>query len=77
MCVLIAAAVSGGMPLALTHSTGLPDLAAQPAAGIAYSGRSAEAIRIAVEGAPAAEVRTRSIAAASAAGFAAAMSVVL
>ncbi len=61
----------------LTHSTGSLALAAQPAAGIAYSGLSAEAITIAVEGVPAAAVATRSTAAASAAGFAAAMSVVL
>ena len=77
LCVLIAASVSGGTPFGPTHSSGWPDLAAQPAAGIAYSGRSEEATTTAGAAAPAAAVCTRSTAAASAAGFAAVTSVVL
>ena len=75
--VLIAASVSGGTPAALTHSSGWPDLAAQPAAGIAYSGRSEEATTTTPAGSPAAAACSRSTAAASAAGLAAVTSVVL
>ena len=60
-----------GRRSAPTHSSGSPDFAAQPAAGIAYSGRSEEATRTAVAGWPAAGARSRSTAAASAAGLAA------
>src|SRR3954463_9695330 len=67
-CVLIAAAVSGGMASLLTHSTGSPDIAAQAAAGMAYSGRSAEAITTSPAGEPAVAVCRRSTAAARAAG---------
>src|SRR3954465_12923744 len=76
-CVLIAAAVSCGTASLVTHSTGSPDLAAQAAAGMAYSGRAAEAVLTSPARAPAPAVCRRSTAAASAAGEAGATSVVL
>ena len=61
----MAARVSGGSESFSVHSTGCPDLAAQPAAGIANSGLSAGAIRTASVGSPAAAIWNLSIAWAS------------
>ena len=64
---MIAARVAGGIASRVTHRTGSPDLAAQPAAGIEKPGCSADAITTARDGLPAAAVWSRSIACASAA----------
>ena len=64
---MIAARVAGGIASRVTHSTGWPDFAAQPAAGIEKPGCSADATTTAGEGLPAAAVCSRSIAWASAA----------
>src|SRR3954447_22501005 len=72
---LIAAVVWGGIESRPVHSTGSPDLAAQPAAGIAKSGRSALATTTALDFALAAADCRRSIARAVAAGGPAGMSV--
>ena len=74
--VLSAASVSGGIAFWATHRIGSPALAAQPASGIAYSGRSYEATSTTSDGAPAAADCRRSTAAATAAGEPAGMSVV-
>ena len=72
----IAARVSAGSSSRPVHSTGWPDLAAQPAAGIAKSGRSEEATTTASDGPLAAADCRRSIARAVAAGSPAFTSVV-
>ena len=66
----IASRVSGGSESLVVHSTGWPDLAAQPAAGIANCGLSAGATSTAPVGSPAAEICSRSIPRASEAGLA-------
>ena len=45
--------VAAGIAFCWTHSTGSPDFAAHPAAGIAYSGVSADATTTVLEGSPA------------------------
>ena len=55
----MAARVSGGSESLSVHSTGWPDLAAQPAAGIANSGLSAGAISTASVGSPATSIWKR------------------
>ena len=76
LCASIAAFVSGGIASRPVHSTGSPDLAAQPAAGIANSGRSAEATTTERDGFLAAAACRRSIARAVAAELPALTSVV-
>jgi hypothetical protein len=67
LCAVIAARVAAGIASRVTHSTGCPDFAAQPAAGIAKPGCSDDATTTAPDGLPAAAVWSRSIACASAA----------
>src|SRR3954467_7065523 len=66
-CAAIAVRVAVGSVDCVAHSTGSPDFAAQPAAGIAYSGWSAGATTTALAGLPAALATSLSISAASAA----------
>jgi hypothetical protein len=77
LCRWIAARVCGGSTLRPAQSTGAPAFAAQPAAGIAYSGRSEGATTTLDEGVPAAAICRRSTPAASADGSASSMSLVL
>jgi hypothetical protein len=65
LCAWIALRVAAGIEFCWTHSTGSPDFAAHPAAGIEYPGASADAITTAFDGSPAALVANRSIAAAN------------
>ena len=74
---VMAALVAAGSLSLSAHSTGSPSLAAQPAAGIAYSGALDGATTTARLGSPAAAVWSLSIAWASSAGSAPSRSVVL
>ena len=75
-CARIASRVSDGRESLVVHSTGWPDLAAQPAAGIANCGLSAGATSTAPVGSPAAELCSRSMPRASEAELAPSTSVI-